>query len=87
VELSIQDKVISGRVKRRKREYDGSLNGMEHPNLILDTHTYKVEFLAGQVHKYSENIIAENMYTQCNAEGKQYLLLNEVIGEWMIKPL
>jgi hypothetical protein len=42
---------------------------------------YEVEFLDGQVAEYSVNIIAENMYTQCNAEGNQYLLLNEVI-DW-----
>ena len=27
------------------------------------------------------NVIAENMYTQCDAEGNQYLLLNEII-DW-----
>jgi hypothetical protein len=43
VELLIGDKVMSGNVKRRKREHDGSLKGMEHPNPILDTHTYEVE--------------------------------------------
>jgi hypothetical protein len=54
-----------------KRVYGGSLKGMEHPNLILNTHTYEEEFPYGQVAEYSENIIAENMYTQCDAEGNQ----------------
>ena len=81
VELSIGDKVMSGKVKRRKREHDGSLKGTEHPNPILDTHTYEVEFPDRQVAEYSANVIAENMYTQCDAEGNQYLLLDEII-DW-----
>jgi hypothetical protein len=52
-----------------------------HPNPILDTHTYEVEFPDGQVTEYSVNIIAENMYTQCDTEGNQYLLLDEII-DW-----
>jgi hypothetical protein len=44
--------------------------GMEHHNPILDTHMYEIEFLDGQVAEYSVNVIAENMYTQCDAEGK-----------------
>jgi hypothetical protein len=27
------------------------------------------------------NVIAENMYTQCDTEGNQYLLLDEII-DW-----
>jgi hypothetical protein len=42
---------------------------------------HEVEFPDGQVAEYSANAIAENMYAQCNAEGNQYLLLNETI-DW-----
>jgi hypothetical protein len=64
VELLIGDKVMSGRVKRWKREHDGSLKGTEHPNPILNTHTYEVAFPDGQVADNSANVIAENMYIQ-----------------------
>ncbi len=66
-----------------KREHDGSLKGMEHPNLILDTCMYEVEFLDRQVAEYSVNVIAVNIYTQCGWcwIWNQYLLLNEIIGE------
>ena len=50
-------------------------------NPILDTRTYEVEFPDGQTAKYSANIIAENMYAQCNTEGNQYLLLKEIV-DW-----
>jgi hypothetical protein len=55
---------MSGRVKRWKREHDGSLKGTEHPNPILNTHTYEVAFPDGQVADNSANVIAENMYIQ-----------------------
>jgi hypothetical protein len=80
VELPIGDKVMSGKVKRRKREHDGSLKGTEHPNPMLDIHMYEVELPDRQVAEYSANVIAENMYTQCNAEGNQYLLLDKIIN-------
>ena len=54
---------------------------MVHANPILDTRTYEVEFPDGQTAKYSANIIAENMYAQCDAEGNQYLLLKEIV-DW-----
>ena len=50
-------------------------------NPILDTCTYEVEFPDGQVAEYSANVIAENMYTQCDTEGNQYLLLDEIV-DW-----
>ncbi len=77
VELSLGD-VMTGKVKTQKREHDGSLKGMEHQNSILDTCTYEVEFPDRQVAEYSVNFIAENMYTQCNAEGNQYFLLDKI---------
>ena len=43
--------------------------------------TYEVEFPDGQTTKYSANIIAENMYAQCDTEGNQYLLLKEIV-DW-----
>ena len=81
VELSIGDKVMSGKVRNRKREVDGTLKGTAHSNPILDTRTYDVEFPDGQVAEYSANVIAENMYAQCDIEGNQYLLLDEII-DW-----
>jgi hypothetical protein len=42
---------------------------------------YEVEFPDGQVAEYSANVIAKNMYTQCDAEGNQYLLLDEIV-DW-----
>ena len=54
---------------------------MAHFNPILDTMTYAVEFPDGQTTEYFANIIAENMYAQCDTEGNQYLLLKEIV-DW-----
>jgi hypothetical protein len=81
VELSIGDSVMTGKVKQRKREHDGTVKGTAHSNPILDTRTYEVEFPDGQIAEYSANIIAENMYAQCDTEGNQYLLLKEIV-DW-----
>ena len=81
VELSIGDNVMSGKVKRRKRELDGTLKGKANSNPILDSRTYEVEFPDGQVVEYSANVIAQNMYSQCDTEGNQYLLLKEIV-DW-----
>ena len=81
VGLLIGDKVMTGKVKQQKCESDGTLKGMAHSNPILDMQTYEVEFPDGQIAKYSANIIAENMYTQCDTEGNQYLLLKEIV-DW-----
>ena len=55
--------------------------GMAHLNPILDMRSYKVEFPDGQTTEYSANIIAKNMYAQCDTEGNQYLLLKEIV-DW-----
>ena len=81
VGLSIGDKVMAGKVKRRKCELDGTLKGIAHLNPILDTRTYEIEFPDGQIAEYSANIIAENMYAHCDTEGNQYLLLKEIV-DW-----
>ncbi len=55
--------------------------GIEPSILFTMVLMYEVEFPDGQVAEYSANVIAENMYTQCHAEGNQYLLLDKII-DW-----
>eukprot|EP00934_Nitzschia_sp_Nitz4_P008127 Nitzschia sp. Nitz4//scaffold260_size33533//228//6137//NITZ4_007876-RA/size33533-snap-gene-0.41-mRNA-1//-1//CDS//3329544674//8117//frame0 len=68
-----------GTVKRRKRGLDGQLRGTANDNPILDTRTYEIEFPDGQVAEYSANVLAENMWSQSDVEGRQYLLLKEIV--------
>jgi hypothetical protein len=80
VQLSIGDKVQTGNVTGRKRAFDGVARGMASANPILDTRTYNVEFPDGRSEEYTANIIAENMYAQCDEEGNQFLMLQEIVG-------
>ena len=43
--------------------------GRRHANLKMDTREYEVEFIDGMTERYSANIMAENIYSQCNLEG------------------
>ena len=68
VQLSHGNNVVTGVVKRRKTS-NGVVAGKAHSNPILDTRTYDVEFPDGSHAEYSANIIAQNMYSQCDTEG------------------
>jgi hypothetical protein len=41
-------------------------------NSVLDTRTYEIEFPDGRSDEYTSNVIAENMYSQCDIEGIQH---------------
>ena len=79
VVLPIGDKMMNAKVRRRKRQSDGTLRGKAHSNPILDTRTYEVEFADGQRTELAANVIAENMFAQCDSEGNQYLLLAGIV--------
>jgi hypothetical protein len=80
VQLSIGDKVHTGKVTGRKRGLDGMERGKASANPILDTRTYNVEFSDGCSEEYTANVIAENMYAQCDEEGNQFIVLQDIVG-------
>ena len=69
----------SGKVVSRKRNSDGDPIGKSNSNPILDTRIYRVEFSDGHVEEFAANVIAECMMSQCDSEGRQQLLLEEII--------
>jgi hypothetical protein len=42
---------------------------------MLDTKTYDIEFPDGHSDEYTANVIAENIYAQCDEEGNQFNLM------------
>jgi hypothetical protein len=47
---------------------------------MVDKRTYEIEFPDGHSDEYTSNFIAENMiYDQCEAEGRQYNLMEGII--------
>jgi hypothetical protein len=80
VQLSIGDKVQTGKVTGQKRGLYGVARGKESANPILDTRTYNVEFTDDRSEEYTARVIAENMYAQCDEERNQFLVLQDIIG-------
>ena len=64
--ISHGDAVAQGSVRRRKRDVEGNTIGRSNGNPIIDTQTYEVEFKDGSMSTYSENVIVEIMYSQCD---------------------
>ena len=70
---------VYGKVSSRKRTSEGHMIGRAHAHPILDTRVYNVKFPDGEEVAYAANVIAENMYAQCDTEGNHFLLLDEII--------
>jgi hypothetical protein len=45
---------------------------------MLGTKTYKIEFPDGRSDEYTTNVIADNMYAQCDIEGRKYNLMEGI---------
>jgi hypothetical protein len=54
--------------------------GRAHPNLLLDTQEYEVQLEDGTYDSYFANIIAKNLYSQCDAEGREFNAVWEIVG-------
>ena len=73
------DEMAMGRVTKRARDSDGNPLRTAHENPILDTCQYIVEFNDGDEAELAANVIATNIYAQCDPEGNQYVLLYSLI--------
>ncbi len=71
--------LVKGHVTSRKRDRDGNPVGRANDNPILDTRSYIVEFDDGDQTELTANMIAESLYLQCDPEGNQYVLLEEIV--------
>jgi hypothetical protein len=54
--------------------------GEASANPIMDTRTHNVEFPDGHSEEYTAIFIAENMYAQCDEDGNQFLMLQDIVG-------
>ena len=67
-------------VIRRKTDHLGNPIGKAHSNPLLDTREYEVELEDGTYDSYFANTIAENLWSQCDAEGRQFNVIRGIIG-------
>ena len=79
VNLSFGGTMRSGSVKRQARDTEGDLFGTRNSNPILETCSYEVEFPDGNVAEFSANVIAENMFSQCDGAGNRYRLMSGIV--------
>ena len=71
--------MVKGRVAMRKHDRDSNPIGLANPNPILDTQSYIVNFDDGDQTELTANMIAESLYSQCDPNGHEYVLLDEII--------
>jgi len=74
VTLPVGDRNLRGEVIRRRRDRNGRPIGIRNANPILDTREYDVLFPDGITQSYSANVIAENLYSQVDTEGRSFSL-------------
>ena len=57
----------------------GKTTGTFDDNPYLNSVIYDVGFPDGEIKQYAANVIAENMYSQVDADGFQFNLLNSIL--------
>ena len=69
---------VQGTIVKRSKGNDGNPIGRRHENPFLDTRQYEIELSDGTTEEYYANVIAENLFSQVDSEGRQYLLMKEI---------
>ena len=62
-----------------KRDARSNPIGNANTNPIMDSRVYRVEFDDGEVCELTTNVIAESMYTSCDADGNKYILFDSFV--------
>ena len=73
------DTMAYGRVVRRKRDSNDNLIGRSHPNPLLDSSLYEVEFGDGNVQCYTANTVAENLVQDIDGDSDDHGLFDEIV--------
>jgi hypothetical protein len=71
--------LVKGHVTAPKCDRDGNPVGCANDNPILDIRLYIVQFDDGDQTELTANMIAEFLYLQCDPDGSQYVLLEEIV--------
>ena len=79
------DEFIRGTVLKRARTNSGAAVGTKHSDPMFDTRMYVLLMADGTERELQHNIIAENMFSQADSEGRQYMLLEEITDHKRMK--
>ena len=80
VKFTRGDELAMGQVIKRARDLDGNPLVTSNYNPILNTRQFIVEFSDGDQAELAANVIASNIYAQCDPDGNQHVLLYSVIN-------
>jgi hypothetical protein len=67
------------KVVKRARDNNGNPIGKRHTNPMLDTREYECELEDGSMTRYHANVIAENIFAQCDDEGRRHAVIAESV--------
>ncbi len=65
-------------VLTRAKDNEGNAIGNRNANPLLDTREYKCTMEDGSVYQYNANVIADNIYSRCDDEGRRHAVLQEI---------
>ena len=69
---------VPARVTKRARDNSGKPIGKRNDNPLLDTREYDCILDDGSEYRYHANVIAENIFAQCDDEGRRHAILKEI---------
>ena len=75
-----RDQSVLGTVIGRKRDSEGNPVGIRNAYPILDTREYDVMLPDASTVAYNVNTIVENIYSQVDANGRQYSIIEEIVN-------
>jgi hypothetical protein len=71
------DNVVRAQVIKRAKGEDGNPLGLHDKNSLFDTRKCTMEFLDGSIAECQANIIAENLLSRLDSEGRQHMAMKE----------
>jgi hypothetical protein len=69
---------LLGTVTKRARGPDGLPIGTRHENSTRDSRLYEIRLPDGSSRELTHNLIAENLFSQCDSEGRQFQIIKEI---------
>jgi hypothetical protein len=76
--INLNGKLTTAKVTKRARDNEGKPVGKQHSNPLLDSREYECLLEDGTLYHYNANVIAENIFAQCDDEGRMHAVLEEI---------
>ena len=66
-------------VVKRMKGLDDKPIGKYNTNPLLDTRKYLVRFKSGEEDEFMANMVAANIYSQCDPQARQFQMMKDII--------